>query len=152
MRILESWKRYLAVDNSSSERVFFFFCKKVKLLDFFCGGRTCRSSAGKTKVEWRADGCRHVCVCVLVCDEATPCVTGSQRGRTESADTLRSSRSVTPSAVWTMRSATIFTFNSTFLKHPVSSICEQLYLKKDFKGNRRKPFWFFINCPCDPLS
>lgn len=61
-----------------------------------------------------------VCVCVLV--EVTPCVTASQRGGKESTDVLKSLRSVTPDCVWTMHSNTIFTFCSTFLKHPESSI------------------------------
>lgn len=59
-------------------------------------------------------------MCVLV--EVTACATGSQRGGKESTDMLKSLRSVTPGCVWTMHSNTIFTFYSTFLKHPESSI------------------------------
>lgn len=93
----------------------------------------CKSSIYKTKCECKADVCACVCahvdtkslesfVCVCVCVLVTPRVTGSQRGGKESTDTLRSRRSVTPNCVWTVHSNTIFTFYSTFLKHPESSI------------------------------
>lgn len=114
---------------------------KMKLLDSFSGGRTCRGFINKTKFECRADGCAHMCVpsldwCVCVCVWWLLHVLLGVREPEQKAQ-RRSCRSVTPDSVWTQHSD-IFTFNSTFFKHPVVPFVNSYLKKKDFKGKSRK--------------
>ena len=93
----------------------------------------CKSSLRKTKRECKADrvcvsvhmwvlGVPCVCVCVCVCVRLLHVSLGVREVERKAQTRLEACASVTPDCVWTMHSNTIFTFCSTFLKHPESSI------------------------------